>query len=285
MKCGDLISVHKVSPLVPVLYKTIPSDIFPLHFSKIHYFIILSMALQLFVGPWLLFQFLNLYTVVTTPWTGHQPVLRSLPTHRTTQTPNKRTQTSVPRVAFETTTPVFERAKTVHVLGTVLRGSVDFPLAGVHFFPMRKNTCVFMCLNSVRASLASLIINLGHPKSKRRQGWNQALVLRTWNDIGCSECRLIGLSFYRRNFLRKNCATCREKCRHAASHTDKSDKPAQWTPCIFLTNIMIWWLLGYITKVSCIGKGNKFDDPGIFEILLWIFRGGIEENHRQPHSL
>jgi hypothetical protein len=36
-------------------------------------------------------------------------------------------------------------------LGTVLRGSVELPLAGVHFFPMRTNTCLFMCLNSVRA--------------------------------------------------------------------------------------------------------------------------------------
>jgi hypothetical protein len=30
---------------------------------------------------------------------------------------------------------------------------------------------------------------------------------------GCSERKLIGLSFYRRNFLRKSCATCREKYR------------------------------------------------------------------------
>jgi hypothetical protein len=37
-------------------------------------------------GPWPLFQFLNLYTVGRTPWTGDQPVARPLPTHRTTQT-------------------------------------------------------------------------------------------------------------------------------------------------------------------------------------------------------
>jgi hypothetical protein len=35
--------------------------------------------------------------------------------------------------------------------GTVLRGSVELPLAGVYFFLMRTNTCLFMCLNSVRA--------------------------------------------------------------------------------------------------------------------------------------
>jgi hypothetical protein len=33
-------------------------------------------------GPWPLFQFLNLYTVGRTPWTGDQPVARPLPTHR-----------------------------------------------------------------------------------------------------------------------------------------------------------------------------------------------------------
>jgi hypothetical protein len=37
------------------------------------------------------------------------------------------------------------------VLGRVLRGSVELPLSGVHFFPMWTNTCLFMCLNSVRA--------------------------------------------------------------------------------------------------------------------------------------
>jgi hypothetical protein len=36
--------------------------------------------------------------------------------HRTTQTQNKRRQTSMPHVEFEPTTPVFERAKTVHAL-------------------------------------------------------------------------------------------------------------------------------------------------------------------------
>jgi hypothetical protein len=47
---------------------------------------------------------------------GNQPVERSLPTHKSTQTQNKRTQTSIPRAGFEPTTPVFEWAKTVHAL-------------------------------------------------------------------------------------------------------------------------------------------------------------------------
>jgi hypothetical protein len=62
------------------------------------------------------FSFLILYTVGRTPWTGDQPVARPLPAHRTTQTQNKRTQTPMPRVGFEPTIPVFERAKTVHAL-------------------------------------------------------------------------------------------------------------------------------------------------------------------------
>jgi hypothetical protein len=52
-------------------------------------------------GPWPLFQFLNLYTVGRIPWTEDQPVGRSLPTYRTTQTQNKRTQTSMPQVGFK----------------------------------------------------------------------------------------------------------------------------------------------------------------------------------------
>jgi hypothetical protein len=42
-------------------------------------------------GTWPRFQFLNLYTIGRDPWTGDQP----LPAHRTTQTQNKSTQTSI----------------------------------------------------------------------------------------------------------------------------------------------------------------------------------------------
>jgi hypothetical protein len=74
------------------------------------------MALQSFVEPRPLSSFLMLYTVVRTPWTGDQPVARPLPTHRTTQTQNRRTQTSMPQTGFEPTIPVFERSKSVHAL-------------------------------------------------------------------------------------------------------------------------------------------------------------------------
>jgi hypothetical protein len=36
-----------------------------------------------------------------------------------------------------------------------------------------------------------------------------------------------GHSFYLRNFLRKSCATCREKWRRAATSTEKYNKTAQ----------------------------------------------------------
>jgi hypothetical protein len=47
---------------------------------------------------------------------GGSAVARPLSTYRTTRTQNKRTQTYMPLVGFEPTVPVFERAKTVHVL-------------------------------------------------------------------------------------------------------------------------------------------------------------------------
>jgi hypothetical protein len=73
------------------------------------------MALQPFVVHWPPFEFLNVYTVGRIPRrTGEQPVARPLPIQRIKETQNKRTRTSMPRVEFEPTTPVFERAKTVH---------------------------------------------------------------------------------------------------------------------------------------------------------------------------
>jgi hypothetical protein len=82
--------------------------------SLINSFTHSSMALQ---WLWPLLQFRNLfYTDGRSPWTSDQPVARPLPTHKTTQTQKKRTQTSMPRVGFEPTIPAFERAKTVHAV-------------------------------------------------------------------------------------------------------------------------------------------------------------------------
>jgi hypothetical protein len=60
----------------------------PLIFHYIHS----SMSLQPSVGPWPLLQFRYLfYTDGKTPWTGDQPVVRPLPTRKTTQIQIKRT--------------------------------------------------------------------------------------------------------------------------------------------------------------------------------------------------
>jgi hypothetical protein len=86
--------------------------------------IYLRMALRPFIGPWSLFSFLIIYIVGRTPWKVDQPVAWQLPTNRTTQTQNKRTQASTLQVGFELTIPVFERAKTIHALDratTVIR--------------------------------------------------------------------------------------------------------------------------------------------------------------------
>jgi hypothetical protein len=67
--------------------------------------------------------FLILYTVDMTPWTGYQPVTKPLPTLRTTQTQNKRTETSMPWVGFEPTISAFERDETVHAVDRAATGT------------------------------------------------------------------------------------------------------------------------------------------------------------------
>jgi hypothetical protein len=74
----------------------------------------LSAALKLLVGSWPLFSFLILYTVGLLRW--GISLLQGLYLYTEKHKHNIRTQTSMPRVVFEPTTPVFERAKTVHAL-------------------------------------------------------------------------------------------------------------------------------------------------------------------------
>jgi hypothetical protein len=107
-----------------------------------NYVTYLSISIYLWLyspyGPWPLFQFLNLYKVGRTPWTGDEPVARPLPTQRTTQTQKKRTQTSIPRVGFEPTIPVFGRAKTVHALDRAAT------VIGELCYLPTKNTCRYI---------------------------------------------------------------------------------------------------------------------------------------------
>jgi hypothetical protein len=69
---------------------------------------VISLSLYCLTALWNLtafYQFLILQTVSSTPWTEDQPVERPLPTQRTTQTQNKRAQTSIPLVGFEPMIP------------------------------------------------------------------------------------------------------------------------------------------------------------------------------------
>jgi hypothetical protein len=78
---------------------------------------LVSMVLEhffLYLGHF--FSFLILYTVGRTPWMVDQLVAGHLPAIRTAQTQNKRTQTTMPQVGFETTIPLFELGKTIHAL-------------------------------------------------------------------------------------------------------------------------------------------------------------------------
>jgi hypothetical protein len=105
----------------PVIGNVVIYRIYHSHQWMISY---IPYCLSLFLSLWLysplnlcrFFSFLTLYTVGRTPWTGDQAVARTLPTHITTQTHNKCTQISMPRVKFKPTTPVFEWEKMVHAL-------------------------------------------------------------------------------------------------------------------------------------------------------------------------
>jgi hypothetical protein len=75
----------------------------------VSFFFFLSLWLYSPLNLGRFFSFLIPYIVGRTSWTGYEPVARPLPTHRTTHT-------SMPRVGFDLTISVFERAKTVHAL-------------------------------------------------------------------------------------------------------------------------------------------------------------------------
>jgi hypothetical protein len=106
------------------------------------------MSFQSFVGTWPLFQFLNAIHG-TTSWMEDQFATRPLCTHRTTQTQNRCTHTTMPLVGVEPTIPTFERAKTVHALdhgATVIdffRLCFLLFLPSCCFFPAPTVPCLF----------------------------------------------------------------------------------------------------------------------------------------------
>jgi hypothetical protein len=75
---------------------------------------VIIMALRPFVGPWLLFSFLILFTFRSSLSEGR-------PLHRT-----KDTQTSMHRVGFEPTTPIFDREKTVRASDRAVNVNGEF---------------------------------------------------------------------------------------------------------------------------------------------------------------
>jgi hypothetical protein len=69
----------------------------------------LSTAVQLFVGPWPLFQFLDLCTSSVGLLGREISPSQGRYLHKTKSTQNERTQTSMPLVGFEPTIPAFEQ--------------------------------------------------------------------------------------------------------------------------------------------------------------------------------
>jgi len=61
-------------------------------------------------------------TLGRTPWKGHHPDSKPLPTHGTTQHRKSQTHTSMPRVEFEPTILVFEQSKIVRALDCAATG-------------------------------------------------------------------------------------------------------------------------------------------------------------------
>jgi hypothetical protein len=116
----------------------------------------LSIYLRLYsplLGLGRFFTFLILHTVGRTPWTGDQPVSRPLPTQRTTQTQNKHSQTSMPRVGFEPTIPAFEQAKTVHALdgaATVIDRNITRIIKTLRMIWARYIECMVFMRNSIK---------------------------------------------------------------------------------------------------------------------------------------
>jgi hypothetical protein len=78
--------------------------------------IIIIMALQPFVGPSPLFQFLDPIHSGYDSLDGGSARRKASTFTKNNQTQNKRTKTSMPRVGFKLTIPASERAKTVHAL-------------------------------------------------------------------------------------------------------------------------------------------------------------------------
>jgi hypothetical protein len=132
-----------------------------------------SMALPAHSWPRPFIQFRNHFSDGRTPRTSDELVARPLPTHRTTQTQNKRIhthQTSMLWAGFEPSIPASERAKTVHALGsaTTVTGVSNIKISNyvtMHWKMLLKAVVYFFCIfgvwsdwvHSVRRPLIGLL--------------------------------------------------------------------------------------------------------------------------------
>lgn len=80
------------------------------HYKSDLFFLELSVTLQPIVRPLTLLSFLIHCVIEKSTWIGFS-LTRPLPSHRTTQTRNKRTQTSMPIVRFELAILMFKRGR------------------------------------------------------------------------------------------------------------------------------------------------------------------------------
>jgi hypothetical protein len=124
------------------------------------------------------FSFLILCTVGRTPRTGDQLVARTLPTHRTTQTQNKRTQTYMPRVGFETMIPAFERAKTVNALDRAATVIDPHPFNPSHI----RITSTFVLLFSPEDRCSRLLRNFRNDLPCFTKSHLETVTLMAFND-------------------------------------------------------------------------------------------------------
>jgi hypothetical protein len=143
--------------------------------------IYLSMSLEPFVWPRPLFQFLDLLHSRQDYWFGVQPAARPLPTRRTTQTQNKRTQTFMPRLGFEHTIPAFERMKTVHALdraATVIGTVADLAILIYGYqthVQINENVNTWLYLKSIRYIIIPKLTQLHNfnPLKSRLPTWKR----------------------------------------------------------------------------------------------------------------
>jgi hypothetical protein len=105
-------------------------------------------------GHWPLFQFRNRIhrQQDSLDWRSAHYKAATLSTHRTTQWQNKSRQTSVPWVGFESTMPVFERAKTVHVLD---RAAIVIGVISTHYYLRNLYFIVYLCYIEMHVQLSA----------------------------------------------------------------------------------------------------------------------------------